>query len=666
MPDFGYAGKILRVDLSGRKISTLDTSDYASRFLGGRGIAAKIFWDLTPPGIKAFDPQNCLIFITGPVAGFPRFAGCRWQMCGKSPQTDPETFSYANFGGSWGAWLKFAGYDGVAVTGKADRPVYLYIENDDKVEIRDASHLWGMTNQDTQDALHTELGNDARVLGIGPAAENLVYFALAQGADNALGGGGLISVMGSKKLKAVVIKADKKKVPAAADPERLQLLAKRVFENKEKNWEPYLIFGKYGRHTPCYGCLGGTTMCSRNTYQVDGRNYRSFCQATTVYLGPAIKYFEKGSAKGPVDESLTHHPDALKLSDESVQVNRLAARLCDNYGLDTMVIRPMIDWLDLCYKTGILSESETGLPLSKMGSPEFIETLVKKITYREGFGDILAQGTIRAAQFVGKDSDKFFNQVGVMTKTSETNDYDPRLMYAHAVVNATEPRKSIQILHSISLPLRRWVEWREKRPNAALTTDIFWKIAREYWGSAEAGDFTTYEGKALAAKMVQDYGYAKESLIFCDFMWPIYQVHTNDPEAGYATLEAQIVSAITGRNLDVEGLLKMGERVFNLQRMLLLRDGWGGKKGDTILDYFFEEPLQEVYWSSECLIPAKNGEVISRKGAKLDRAEFEKMRNEYYTLRGWDVETGYPTRAKLEELGLSDLADNKLVSEHVK
>ncbi|MFC1942596.1 aldehyde ferredoxin oxidoreductase N-terminal domain-containing protein, partial [Chloroflexota bacterium] len=134
MAEFGYAGEILKVNLSDGNISRLSTADYAERFLGGRGIAAKLYWDMVPPQIKAYDPENCLIYITGPVAGFSRFAGSRWQVCGKSPAMEPESFSYANMGESWGSRLKYAGYDGLVVQGQADRPVYLFI-HDDVVEI---------------------------------------------------------------------------------------------------------------------------------------------------------------------------------------------------------------------------------------------------------------------------------------------------------------------------------------------------------------------------------------------------------------------------------------------------------------------------------------------------------------------------------------------------
>ena len=634
MPEKGYAGSILKIDLNTHKISRLDTADYANRFLGGRGIGAKIYWDFISPTIKAFDPENYLVIITGPVAGFTGFAGCRWQICGKSPQVSPDSFSYANLGGSWGAWLKYAGYDGLIISGKSERPVYLCIGNDDHVEFHDASHLWGQTNLDTHDILHAELGDGAKIFGIGPAGENQVYFSLAMSSDHSLGGGGLVAVMGSKNLKAIVVKTGKITRPVAAEPEKLKFLARRVLKTKEANWEQFPLFEALGNYTPCYGCIGGKCICNRATYKAEcGRIFRYFCQSTMVYTAQALKYSDK----------------------ESTEAYRLATRLCDNYGLDSMVMRPLIDWLGLCYQSGLINERETELPLSKLGSIEFITALVRKISYREGFGNILAQGTIQAAEHIGKGSHKLFGQCGVLTKDSETNDYDPRLLYAHSLINATEPRKAIHLLHATALPFRRWVDWLNKKDSAFLSTEILQRIAREYWGSTAAADMTTYEGKSLAAKKVQDYGYVKESLILCDLMWPIHQVRSVDNTITCGTLESQIVSAITGREIDEAGLLPIGERVFNLQRMALLRDGWQGRKTDTILDYFFEEPLQEVFWNADCLIPDINGQIVSRKGAVVDRAAFEKMKSEYYAHRGWDTTTGVPTVDKLNQLNLADL-----------
>ena len=203
MADFGYTGEIVTLDLATGRTGKLATAKYADRFLGGRGIAAKIYWELTGPETKAFDPGNPLVFITGPLTGFLRFAASRVQICGKSPEMEPETFSYSSLGGSWPAWLKYAGYDGLIITGKADHPVYLYMDGEGRMELRDATHLWGKTTLDAREALQAELGNETRIVAIGPAAENLVYYATAAATQHSNFGSGLASVMGSKRLKAI-------------------------------------------------------------------------------------------------------------------------------------------------------------------------------------------------------------------------------------------------------------------------------------------------------------------------------------------------------------------------------------------------------------------------------------------------------------------------------
>ena len=223
MTEFGYAGKILTVDLSDGSTARLPSADYADRFLGGRGMAAKLYWDLVPPQTGALAPDNCLICVTGPVAGFTRLAGCRWQICAKSPAMDPEAFSYANLGDRWGSWLKYAGYDGLVVRGKADKPVYLFINND-TVEIRDASSLWGQTTFEAADRLKAQLGKAVSVLTIGPAAENLVCFATMLTDDGSSGASGLGSVMVSKRLKAIVVAGNKR--PQAASTINICRLSK--------------------------------------------------------------------------------------------------------------------------------------------------------------------------------------------------------------------------------------------------------------------------------------------------------------------------------------------------------------------------------------------------------------------------------------------------------
>ena len=184
--EFGYTGKILRVDLSSGGTSDIATIDYADRFLGGRGIAEKIYWDEVSPDTRAFDPENRLLFVTGPLTGVAGLASSRLQVCGKSPATTPEHFCYASLGGSWGPYLKFAGYDGIVVQGKSDKPVYLFL-HDGICEIRDASHIWGKGSIKVREQLKDELGRATNVLANGPAGDNMVVFATLLADNDAVG-----------------------------------------------------------------------------------------------------------------------------------------------------------------------------------------------------------------------------------------------------------------------------------------------------------------------------------------------------------------------------------------------------------------------------------------------------------------------------------------------
>jgi len=272
----GYTGKILRVDLPSGSTSHMLTADYADLFLGGRGIAAKIYWDEVPPSVNAFDPENKLIFMTGPVCGVSGF-GSRFQVCGKSASTN--TFSYSNLGGSWGAHLKLAGYDGLVVQGKADRPVYLWIDGD-RVDIRDAAHLKGLSTFTRERKIREELGESVRVLTIGPAGDNMVSFATLVASDDSVGSGGLAAVMGSKNLMAIAVKGHKK--VAVADRDRVLKLRTRIREMSPAFTEATIAMGLLtpaGRlkKSLCHGCLTG---CVRATYKnPDGDERKFMCQA---------------------------------------------------------------------------------------------------------------------------------------------------------------------------------------------------------------------------------------------------------------------------------------------------------------------------------------------------------------------------------------------------
>jgi aldehyde:ferredoxin oxidoreductase len=244
----------------------------------------------------------------------------------------------------------------------------------------------------------------------------------------------------------------------------------------------------------------------------------------------------------------------------------------------------------------------------------------------------------------------------MITPGNESLDYDPRFILAHAMIYATEPRRAIQLLHSISLPVSRWNNWRDGWEGAFLTSEVFQDIAEKYWGSREAGNLVSDKDKALEAKLVQDYGYVKESMILCDFVWPLWQVKDIDDSIKNLTLESRMLAAITGRQVDESELLKIGERNVNMQRAVLMQQGWGGIKGDILNDKLYERPLEFVFFSPECMVPGEEGKAESKKGTVLEKDEFENIRDEYYGLRGWDVGTGYQTEKLMASLDLSDIA----------
>jgi aldehyde:ferredoxin oxidoreductase len=630
----GYTGKILRADLSSGRITWVPTLYYADRFIGGRGIAAKVYWDEVPPDVRPFDAENRLIFATGPLAGFTGLAGSRLQICGKSPATYPEMFCYASMGGSWGAELKFSGCDGIVIQGKSDKPVYLLLQ-DCVGEIRDASALWGKNSVETRESLKKEIGSSVKVLATGIAGENMVPFATVLADDDAAGAGGFAAVMGSKKLKAIVVRGSEKVIPA--NPEKLRALTEYVRKlAKDRRITPPTLmeppFPPTMKRRACYGCIAG---CLRAVFEAsNGDKGKFMCQQSGVYIDAALRYY-KGWTEVPF----------------------YASRLCDKYGLDTMVLAPLIKWLCRCGQAGILTDEKAGIPISKVGSLEFIESLIKKISLREGFGDILAQGILKAADSLGGSAKELIGDL-IFPRTGEEWVYDPRMFITPGIFYAMEPKRPIQHLHEISWLIAQWVAWKKGIENAYVSTDVVRWVAKRFWGSEVASDFSTYEGKALAAKKIQDRQYVKECLILCDYAWPIAHVKYSEDHLGDSAIESKIFSAVVGKEVDEEGLYRMGERVFNLQRAILVREGHHGKEADRLPEFSYGIPLEYTEHNPECLLPGEGGKVITRKGAVVDKNKFESMRGEYYRYRGWDVTTGLQTFSALKQLQLEDVAED--------
>jgi len=634
MESFGYAGKILSVDLSSGTVGEIPTSDYAVRFIGGRGIADGLFWDRVPPETGALHPDNGLTFATGPLAGILVIGGSRWYVSAKSPMTSPEHLSYCNLGGDWGMRLKSAGYDAVFVQGAADKPVYLLIE-EHSCKVEDASRLWGKGAIQARELLEAELGDSISVVAIGPAGENRATMACLIATDDAAGGGGMGAVMGSKNLKAVVVRGTRKRTEAA-HPERLESLTREVrrlftpHPTLKIGNAPLEVTGPGTAKAPCWLCMGD---CIRRIYQAqDGRKGKFMCQPATFYHPWVERQY------GPGHEAPFH-----------------AAKVCDEYGVDVTAIVLIIVWLMSCARQGILTDEIVGAPVSRVGSLEFIQELVRKISLREGFGDVLAGGVERAAEQVGPQAKSLL--APLMCKAGWTNVVEGRLYPNTALMAAMDPKAPLGHTHEVKQLVLRWLDWRRGVRGSYVSNEVFHRVTRRCWGSEEVADMGNHEAMARATVMIQDRQYAHDCLVVCGFLWPSTDSQATPDHLGDLSLESSILSAVTGKDINEEGLNRVGETVFNLNRAILIREGHRGVEDDRVPEAWHTTPLKIDMTNPEMILPGKGDEVVSQKGKVVDRDEFAKTRRRYYQIRQWNADTGLQTVAKLHDLGLADVAD---------
>lgn len=639
---YGWAGTILRINASTGEVAKVDSADcYADDFVGGRALAARIYWDEVSQRTDPLSPENVLMLMPGPLGGTPATACSRWVMAAKSPYYYPDQYSFGNAGGFMGAAIKFAGYDGILIWGKAAAPSYILIE-DDRVELRDARGLWGLSTDDTMKKIKEVHGENAHLVCIGPAGENLVRFAIAVTEQGGAVSSGMGAVMGSKNLKAVVVKGSHK-VPVAY-PDKLKELNKRIrtlrkgLNESVYMTEPFLEGIEKVKPTPCYGCPAG---CMRASFRhVSGlTEVRKTCAAAFCYL--------------PFDTPYHGHPTEIPF---------IATSYCDRFGLDTGEFTNSIIWLKKCFERGLLSEEETGLPLSKIGSREFLEAYIGMVVHRKGFGDVLAFGCRRASIAKGPA----FEQTALerITPSGYNNDaYGARVFLITALFYATEPRNPIIQLHEVNFLLLKWALWHTTGgAMSPVTTEDLRTIAKRVWGGETAVDFSTYEGKALAALMIQNRQHAKEALVACDRYFPILDTDQTEDHMGDPTFEPSLFSAVTGIEMSEADYYKLGERSFNIQRAIYSREGIAGRKFDVLNEFNFTEPVEKSdgvfgMFNPDLELPGKGEELVVRKGQTIDRQAFEKLKDEYYQLRGWDAETGLQTRKKLEELGLGRICN---------
>lgn len=636
---FGWAGKILRVNLSDCSISDILTNEYAPRFIGGRGVASRIYWEVMNNSIKAFDSDSHFFVMNGPLCGTQAPAASRWIFLGKSPMVLPEQYASGNLGGHLGAALKWAGLDGLDITGSSKNPVILVIASGGKCSLEDASGLWGKDTFDTISSLQKTFGNKACVATIGRAGERQVRFANVIGSGGVSATKGFGAVMGSKNLKAIVVKGEKSDLPLAR-PESFKKINQEITtlyknDTSGRYWQDLIIEDiKRIESAYCYGCPG---ICRRAIYQnkKGEKGYRKTCVSAYFYAGAEM------DRTGRMAEASFH-----------------ATQLANKHGLCTLELRFLVNWLPEALKRGVLDPVETGLNPDEVGTPEWIETLVNLVISRQGIGDLLAEGSRRATHDLGVEE----LIEGIVTKTGFDADiYNPRLFLSTAPIFATEPTFPITQLHEVSFPMVKWMIWMgTEGARGFLTTEKLRHLAKIFWGDEKAAEFDSPDKMGEAAVRMQNRSYAKENFILCDWFWPIHFSGNTETGVGDPSLEARLFSSVTGVDMDENGFLHSGERCVNLCRAIYLREGRRGRVDDVLEEFNFSRPLQKQdppvgLFNPELMLPGKDCKNFSCMGATVNRNFFKKVMDDYYKTRGWDLETGLFTKERLNDLDLGDL-----------
>lgn len=627
----GWCGKILFVDLSNRRLDERETAAYADLYLGGRGIATRIYWEAVGQGVGAFDPGNHLIFMTGPLGATGAQGAARFVVVGKSPMLRPEGFCYGNLGGYFGPHLKRAGFDGVIIYGASENPVYLLIE-DGKAEIRDAGKLWGQGVYAVKERLIAFHGKKVRFVTTGVAGENLCRSANLMTDNEGSATGGFGAVMGSKKLKAIAVLGTGD--PRAADPDRLRDLNKAAVRLNRRD-PLYLPFPpnqvrRTGKAS-CYQC--GLDCLMRNTLKTaSGTSVVRKCQAMFVYF-PWVMGRPGESAETAVD----------------------ATGICNDLSLCTMEMTNIIRWLQTCHRAGCDIIAKAGVDMSALGTRAFFEKLARMIAHREGFGELLAEGLLRAGDALGEEATRHFaNEVAGV---GDGATYSAREYPMNGLLYAFEPRQPIAMLHEVSRLVGFWVMHQDNPQSSPVDNAVFRAAAARFWGHDAAWDLTRYEGKAQAAVNIMDRTLVKDSLMLCDSAWPMMVSWNTADRVGDPTLESRIFSAVTGIDTDEAGLNRYGERIFNLQRAILLREGRRPRTDDVVKPFNYTDPVQSVFMNPEVIVPGPGDSVIRKKGATLSPQAFETMRDEFYALRRWDVASGCQRRTPLEDQRLGDIIE---------
>jgi len=623
------SGDILRINLSNATVSRETIGeDLRVNFIGGRGINTRIYYSETPAGMDPLSPEALLIFGVGPLTGTASPSSGRWLVTAKSPLTGIWGESHA--GGHWGAELRFAGHEHIIITGKASRPVYLLIQ-DDEVQIRDAEHLWGKNVWETQRLIREELGDSRiQIACIGPAGENLVKLAcIMTGLTRSAARGGLGAVMGSKNLKAVAVRGHGS-VQVARPTEFIKEVAeaKRIIRQHPN----YDKFSKYGTMFIGDTIYDNGRMAFRNvqTTRLEGYDEKFRAAHFLNYvvkhkscfgcpLGCGHRYVVKdGPFAGIAGDGLevTAFFNFAGLGIEDWPALFKATELCNLYGLDIGSMGAVLQGAFECYQRGLIGRDDTaGLEL-KWGNIEAVLQLIKEMAYKQGFGKILGEGCAEAARIIGRGTDKYFFHI----KGLELLPLMLSTFVGSALCYATSTRGAD---HLRGLPTTEFYVFNED-------------IVKKRFGHLDLKAITSkygYKDKAPLLVWHQHFATLFDSVPMCTFNaeWSLSQGIDVDNIAG-------LLSTATGLEYTPEMLMKAAERVFNIEHMFDVREGTR-RESETMPWRYYEEPCPDG----------------PDKGRLLEKEKWEKLKDEYYDQRGWDKKTAIPTSKKLRELGLDDL-----------
>lgn len=611
---WGYAGNIAWVDLTNKSVRVEElVEQIARKYLGGKGLGGYFLYHSLSPHTDPYDPENKLIFITGPLTGTIFPAVSRAGVITKSPMTGTFLDSYA--GGLFGPHMRYAGYDALVVTGKANNPVYILID-DGEISIREADHLWGLSTSETEKKLKNdskrEQGERISVAAIGQAGERLVRFSNIETDRRAYGRGGAGAVMGAKNLKAVVIRGNGeiRVAHAKAFKEVVKRCQRKIAQNpltKKGGVFPRIGTMMTVDLTQMTGTLP-TRNWQENTFEhADEINGESFlrhrvrpracfacpigCSRDTRASVGGVEYI----TEGPDYETIYAFGPNCEVKDTEVII--AADKLCDEYGMDTISCGVVIGFAMECFEKGLISEKETGgIDLSFKNGDALI-ALIHLIARREGIGELLSEGVKIASEKIEGSS-----SFAIHVKGLELPGYDPRGMKGQALTYALADRGGCHV-----------------RSNT---------IRTELLGIPQVIDRYAYEGKAAMVRELQ------LSYAICDCLIACVFGSLAIPQEEYT----EALSAVTGWAITLDELRAVAERAWNLTRLFNVREDFT-RRDDTLPERLFTEASTQG---------PSNGQVV-------DRYSFEKMLDEYYDIVGWDRLMGIPTDKKLNELGIEKL-----------